>query len=128
MVVVDPAPDLPALTDKDRRAIELVRALGVQHYVLSLTSSAADVDQLRQLVGGGEVIARIESRLGVWNRDEIIQAADAVWLDPQALLREIPVEQVQLYSDAIARQAARWQTPLYRQAEPARERAVEPVG
>jgi pyruvate kinase len=128
VVVVDPAPDLPALTEKDGRAIELAWKLGVRHFTLSLASSAGDIDQLRRHVRNADVIARIESRLGVWNRDEIIQAADGVWVDPAALLREIPVEQVQLYEEAIARQAARWNTPVYRPAEAAWERAVEPVG
>jgi pyruvate kinase len=115
-VSVDPAPRLPCLTEKDRRAVEIGRRLGITRYALSFAASAPDVDQLRGLVPGAEVIARIENRAGVWNRDEIIQAADAVVVDGAALLREIPVDQVSFYQDAIARQAARWHTPVYRPA------------
>ena len=116
VVTVDPAPALPALTAKDVRALGLAGGLGIRHVVLSFASSSADIDWLRRLVPGAEVIARIESRAGVWNRDEIIEAADAVALDPPSLLRELSVEQVPLYQDAIVRQAAREGIPLYRPA------------
>lgn len=129
-VLVDPAPALPPLSDKDRRAVELALRLGVRAFVLSMASGAADVDVLRRLAPDAEVGARIESRDGVWNRDEIIQASDAVAVDPAALLREMPVEQVALYEEAIVRQAARWHTPVLRPVLPAvpQHEQEHPVG
>lgn len=113
-VVVDPAPALPPLSDKDRRAIEIGAAEGVVHYALSFAGREADVDLLRRLVpAGSTVIAKIESRTGVRNRDEIIRAADAVLIDRGDLSREIPLEYVPFYQKAIVREANRGNRPVY---------------
>ena len=113
-VNIDPAPALPALTRKDRRAIEIGARCGVTHYALSFAGSAADVALLRGLAPAGtSIIAKIESRAGVWNRDEIISEADAVLIDRGDLSREVPLEYVPFYQKAIVRQANRWNTPVY---------------
>jgi pyruvate kinase len=113
-IVVDPAPELPPLTGKDRRAIEIAGRAGVEHFALSFAGSEADVALVRDLAPPGAcVIAKIESRSGVWNRDEIIRASDAVLIDRGDLSREIPLEYVPFYQKAIVRQANRWNTPVY---------------
>jgi pyruvate kinase len=120
MVTADPRVALPPLTDKDRRAAERGHRLEIRHFALSSAASAGAIDALRRLVPGAEVVARIDSRAGVWNRNEIIQAADAVALDPVGLLREVPVERVPWYSDAVIHEAAREQKPVYWPADLAR--------
>lgn len=67
-VVVDPAPTLPALTDKDRTAIALGMARGIRHVALSFASSAADVELVRSLAPAAQVIAKIESGAGFATR------------------------------------------------------------
>jgi pyruvate kinase len=111
--VVDPAPSLPALTDKDRVAIAQCMARGVRHVALSFASSAADVDLVRSLAPGAQVIAKIESGAGVRNMDGIIDRSDAVLIDRGDLSREVPLEYVPFYQKAIARRANRWSRPVY---------------
>jgi len=112
-VVVDPAPVLPALTDKDRAAIALATANGVRHVALSFASSADDVDLVRSLAPDAYVIAKIESGAGVRNMDGIIDRSDAVLIDRGDLSREVPLEYVPFYQKAIARRANRWSHPVY---------------
>jgi len=113
-VVMDPPPSLGPITDKDTTAIEIGVRLGIRHYALSFASSAGDVELIRALVPeASTVISKIESRAGVRNRDEIIDASDAVLIDRGDLSREVPVEYVPYYQKAIVRQANRWNTPVY---------------
>jgi pyruvate kinase len=113
-VVMDPPPSLGPITDKDVTAIEIGVRLGIRHYALSFASSAGDVELMRALIPeGSTVISKIESRAGVRNRDEIIDASDAVLIDRGDLSREVPVEYVPYYQKAIVRQANRWNTPVY---------------
>jgi pyruvate kinase len=113
-VVMDPPPSLGPITDKDVTAIEIGVRLGIRHYALSFASSAGDVELMRALIPeGSTVISKIESRAGVRNRDEIIDASDAVLIDRGDLSREVPVEYVPYYQKAIVRQANRWNTPCY---------------
>jgi pyruvate kinase len=113
-VTVDPAPTLPPLTAKDRRAIEIGAALGVDLVALSFAASGDDVALVRSLLpAGATVIAKLESRAGVAHVEEIIAAADAVLIDRGDLSREVPLESVPFYQKAIVRQANRFNTPVY---------------
>jgi pyruvate kinase len=113
-VSIDPKPDLPALSEKDLNAIELGTRRGIGHYALSFAGSAEDVTRLRALgPSGAHIIAKIESRQGVQNMDEIIAAADSVLVDRGDLSREIPLEFVPYYQKAIVRRANRWNRPVY---------------
>ncbi len=112
-VVVDPAPVLPALTDKDRAAIAMSMASGIRHVALSFASSSEDVDLVRSLAPAAHVIAKIESGAGVRNMDGIIQRADAILIDRGDLSREVPLEHVPFYQKAIVRRANRWSRPVY---------------
>jgi pyruvate kinase len=113
-VVLDPAPVLPALTEKDRTAVELAAAAGVDDFVLGYAASAAGVAELRALVpAGARVLARIDSRAGVERRAEIIAAADAVVVGRSHLAAELPIEQVPFLQKAIAREGAAAGTPVW---------------
>ena len=113
-VVLDPAPALPALTDKDRIAVEVAVAAGVDHFTLGYAASAAGVDQLRALLpAGARVLARIDSRAGVEQRAEIIAAADTVVVGRSHLAAELPIEQVPFLQKAIAREGQAADTPVW---------------
>jgi pyruvate kinase len=113
-VTVDPAPALPALSDKDTRAIGIAASLGVRHFALSFASRAEDVALVRGLAGpGATVIAKIESRAGIRNMDDIISVSDAVLIDRGDLSREIPLEHVPFYQKVVVRQANRWNRSVY---------------
>ena len=113
-VTVNPAADLPALSQKDLDAIEIGIGYGIRHFALSFASAAEDVGRLRGLAPpGAHIIAKIESRLGVRQMDPIIEAADSVLIDRGDLSREIPLEYVPYYQKAIIRRANRWNRPVY---------------
>lgn len=113
-VTLNPAPVLAALSEKDLAAVGIGARHGIMNYALSFANNADDVIRLRQLAPpGAEVIAKIESRLGVRNMDAIINAADAVLIDRGDLSRDIPLEYVPYYQKTIVRRSNRWNRPVY---------------
>ena len=113
-VVVDPAPALPALTDKDRAAVDVAVAAGVDHFALGHAASAAGLGELRaRLPAGARLLARIDSRAGVEQRAEILAAADTVVVSRGHLAAELPIEQVPFLLKAIAREGAAVGTPVW---------------
>jgi pyruvate kinase len=113
-VTVDPAPALPALTEKDIAAIAIGRRKGIGNYALSFAASGGGVSSMRELITPtAHLISKIESRTGVRNMDSIIEASDAVLIDRGDLSREVPLEEVPYYQKAIVRRANRWHKPLY---------------
>jgi pyruvate kinase len=113
-VTVDPAPLLPALSDKDHQAIAIGASMGVRHVALSFARRAEDVGLVRSLAGpGATVISKLESRAGVRGMDAVISASDAVLIDRGDLSREIPLEQVPFYQKVVVRRANRWNRPVY---------------
>lgn len=113
-VTVQPAPPLPALTEKDLAAIEIGVRKAVRHFCLSFASSGDDVRTLRELIPeGSTIISKIESRAGVRNMDGIIESSNALLVDRGDLSREVPLQHVPYYQKAIARRVNRWNKPLY---------------
>ncbi len=87
--------DLPAITAKDRQAIEIGRAAGVDHFALSFANRPEDVQEMRALIGPGmTLISKIESRSGIANLDEIARLSDAILIDRGDLSRQVPLEQI----------------------------------
>lgn len=86
---------LPAITAKDRAAIAIGREMGVRHYALSFANLAADVAEMRALVGADSfLISKIESRSGLANLEAIARGSDAILIDRGDLSRQIPIEQI----------------------------------
>ena len=113
-VTVEPAPPLPALTEKDVAAIAIGCRMGINDYALSFAASGEGVRRIRELIPPtAHLISKIESRAGVRHMDEIIEASDAVLIDRGDLSREVPLEAVPYYQKAIVRRANRWHKPLY---------------
>jgi pyruvate kinase len=113
-VVIDPAPALPALTEKDRIAVDVAVAAGVDHFALGYAASGAAVEELRDLLpDGARLLARIDSRSGVQRRAEILKAADTVVVGRAHLAAELPIEQVPFLQKAIAREGAEAGTPIW---------------
>lgn len=91
-VALDRIMRLPALTAKDRHALEVGRRLGIHHYALSFASCGEDVEQFRALTDGGFIICKIENRRGLAELTRIAEAADAMLIDRGDLSREVPIE------------------------------------
>ena len=75
-------PELPAITEKDLGDLALAAELGADFVALSFVRSAADIEQLRTLLGErgcrGRTIAKIEKVEAYEHLDEIIAVADGV--------------------------------------------------
>lgn len=113
-VMVDPAPALPTLTEKDLAAIEVGAACGIRHFALSFANHADDVTAVRTLLPpDSHLIAKIESASGVRNMDGIIETASAVLIDRGDLSREVALEHVPFYQKAIVRRANRWNRQVF---------------
>jgi pyruvate kinase len=75
-------PELPAITEKDVADLALAAELGADFVALSFVRSAADLEQLRELMGrfdcGARVVAKIEKIEAYERLDEIIAVTDGV--------------------------------------------------
>jgi pyruvate kinase len=74
--------NLPAITEKDRQDIAWGVANDVDYIALSFVREAADVRELRELLGEKarkiKIIAKIEDQEGVRNLEEIVREADGI--------------------------------------------------
>ncbi len=101
-VSVDRPLPLPALTEKDRGAIEIGRSMGITNYALSFANCGADVDLIRQLCGGPvRIISKIECRNGLTHLSEIVDRSDAILIDRGDLSREVPIERIPMVQKEI---------------------------
>ncbi|MDE7081061.1 MAG: pyruvate kinase [Muribaculaceae bacterium] len=90
--------DLPAVTDRDRRNIEIGVELGVDFIAHSFVRSAADVrevqDILSSLGADTKIISKIENQEGVDNFDEILKASYGIMVARGDLGIEVAVERI----------------------------------
>lgn len=106
--------ELPAITDKDRRAIEIGREMGVDHFALSFANRPEDVCEMRELIGpAATLISKIESRSGIANLEEIAGLSDAILIDRGDLSRQVPLEQIPGYQKDIIERVKAAGRPVY---------------
>jgi pyruvate kinase len=105
---------LPALTEKDRRALLIGAEMGVSNIALSFAKGAEDVDEIRDVFGKPAfVISKIESIAGLRNLDPIIGRSDAVLIDRGDLSREVPIERIPAAQKKIIRRAKALDCKVY---------------
>jgi pyruvate kinase len=86
---------MPALTEKDERALAIGRRKGIQHVALSFANRAADVDEIRVLAGPDvTVTSKIECLNGLRNLAEIAERSDALLIDRGDLSRQVGIEKI----------------------------------
>lgn len=91
--------DLPVITEKDK--VDLVD-FGLKHNVdfvaASFVQSAADVNLIRETLGGSDcsikIISKIENQSGLNNFAEILEACDGIMIARGDLGMEIPMQKV----------------------------------
>lgn len=97
--------NLPAVTDRDVEDILFGIKQGLDFIAASFIRKANDILAIRQIVEESgadlDIIAKIESREGVNNIDEIIKVADGVMVARGDLGVEIPVEEVPIIQKMI---------------------------
>ncbi len=90
--------DLPALTAKDKRNIELAIEQDIDFIAHSFVRSAADVKAVQDILDAHgsdiKIISKIENQEGVDNIDEIIDASYGIMIARGDLGIEVPIERI----------------------------------
>lgn len=90
--------DLPSLTEKDRRNIQLAIDEDIDFIAHSFVRSAEDVHDVQKILDANnsniKIISKIENQEGVDNIDEIINASYGIMIARGDLGIEVPVEQI----------------------------------
>jgi pyruvate kinase len=100
---------LPAVTDRDRAALTTMLDLGVDLVAQSFVREAADVEELRDAMGGRAVpiVAKIETKPAVEQIDRILEVADGLMVARGDLGVELPMEEIPLLQKDLLRAARR---------------------
>ncbi len=87
--------DLAPLTEKDKKDLEFVCALGVDWIGLSFVQRAKDVEDVKRFLNGrAGIIAKIEKPAAVAVFDDIINSSDGIMVARGDLGVELPIEAV----------------------------------
>jgi pyruvate kinase len=97
--------NLPALTEKDLRDVELGIDVDVDFFALSFVRQAEDVHELRDTLeaagSAASIISKIEDQQGIRNIEAIIDASDAIMVARGDLGIECPYEQLPIIQKQI---------------------------
>jgi pyruvate kinase len=98
---------LPAITQRDREGLARALELGVDLVAQSFVRSAADVEQLRTLMGDSPVpiVAKIETGPAVRDIERIVEEADALMVARGDLGVELPMEEIPILQKELLRSA-----------------------
>ncbi len=95
------------LTPKDVKDVKFALKQGVKLFAISFVQTAADVHELRKIVGPkAKIIAKIETALALKNIDEIILASDAIMIPRGDLGIEIAPERLPFIQKNLIRHAS----------------------
>jgi pyruvate kinase len=105
---------LPAIGDHDRELARLAVDLGIDLVGQSFVRTAADVEELRSLLGPGgpAIVAKIETRSAVDGFDAVARVSDGVMVARGDLGLELPFEAVPLVQKRLVRTAVALGKPV----------------
>ena len=108
--------DLPALTDKDVKNINLAVDLDIDFIAHSFVRSAADVKAVQDILDDRgsdiKIISKIENQEGVDNIDEIIESSYGIMIARGDLGIEVPIERIPGIQRSIIRKCVRAKKPV----------------
>jgi pyruvate kinase len=104
---------LPSPTGEDLVLAEAVAAAGVEFIAVSFVRAAADVDQVRSVVGDrAQLVAKIETTAAIDQLHEIVAASDAVMVARGDLGIDCPIEDVPHLQKRIVRHCVEAGVPV----------------
>jgi pyruvate kinase len=113
-VNVDRQISLPAFTEKDLKAFEICKNMGLTYFSFSFAAYKKDIETLRSFFFYPIfAISKIESRLGLTNLEDICKASDALLIDRGDLSREVVFEKIALAQKHIIDLAKNLNKPVY---------------
>jgi pyruvate kinase len=108
--------NLPALTDKDLRDIDLGIEIGVDWFAMSFVREPEDVMRLKAILdyrkAPQKVVAKLEDQEGVRNLDQIIATADGVMVARGDLGIECPYEELPIIQRRVVKHCLRIGRPV----------------
>ncbi len=108
--------NLPALTIKDRKDIEIGIENGIDFFALSFVRSPDDLDMLRRFIeengSTAKIIAKIEDQSAISNLEDIVKASDGLMVARGDLGIEIPYETLPLVQRRAVRTCQRLGKPV----------------
>ena len=97
--------NLPFISDIDKKDIEFAATHSCDYLALSFVNRKEDIEAARKIVekagGDARIIAKIESRMGIENIDEIVMAADGIMAARGDLGVEVPMEELPVLQKSI---------------------------
>lgn len=108
--------NLPAMTDKDLKDIELGIELGVDIFAMSFVREAQDILRLRGILdfhkAPQKIVAKLEDQQGVRNVQEIIDVADAIMIARGDLGIEVSYEELPPLQRKLVKTCLQNRTPV----------------
>ncbi len=92
-------------TKEDRELIQLARELGVDMLGISFVGHASELEEIRGLAPGIQLVSKIERKVALANLDEIIDATDGLMVARGDLGVELDLEQLPLVQKEILQRA-----------------------
>jgi pyruvate kinase len=106
--------ELPILSEKDKKAIEIGLKFDVKYIAASFMRSGDSVDKVRNATCGQmKIISKIECVDALENLDDIIEKSDYLLLDRGDLSKEIPIEKIPLTQKMILHRANTKNKPVF---------------
>ncbi|PIR54890.1 pyruvate kinase [Candidatus Peregrinibacteria bacterium CG10_big_fil_rev_8_21_14_0_10_36_19] len=103
---------IPTITEKDKKDLKFGLKNNVDFIALSFVKDANDIKQLRKIIKGQKIIAKIERHEAVKNLKEIIKEADGIMVARGDLGTNIPPEQVPIIQKLIIKLANKYSKPV----------------
>jgi len=94
-------------TAEDRELIQLARELGVDMLGISFVGKSSELEEIRGLAPGMQLISKIERKSALLNLDEILGATDGVMVARGDLGVELDLEQLPLVQKEILQRSVR---------------------
>jgi pyruvate kinase len=105
---------LPPLSPKDYRAIELGLKEGINHIAVSFVRSHATIEEVRRVSQNKmKIISKVECIDALEHLDEIIQNSDFILIDRGDISKEIPLEKIPFTQKIIISKAHQYNVGVY---------------